>query len=114
MEQSKRKFTHVLEIVTTDDHYFRFGYRDPKKAITAVQGFHTAMKEAPPDAVASIWGTEEFFDDGGHVKVKVPVFSVRCGKIGSVALKDYDPFRESRPGGLDWDPDDTDPEESWK
>ena len=93
MRSSHDQYTHILEVCSTKDHYYRMAYKSADKAQMAALGFHRAMRDSPPDATAALWqeGIVLVEDVGGEMTcggMRVPMFSIRVGEIGSVCLRE--------------------------
>ena len=97
MSSSNEHIAVVLEICTTKDHFYRMGYKDRDKGQMAAHGFLKAMREADPMSVAALWESGTMTTIDGVANIKVPVFAVRAGEIGSVVLRDVTQRTYDRP-----------------
>ena len=112
MKPSKREFSYILEVCSKRDHYFRMFYASEEKAIIAANGFLRAMRESPADAVAMLWSSGTMATIEGVSDIKVPVFAIRAGEIGSVCLREYEAWMGQTRTGRD--STDEGEKESWQ
>jgi hypothetical protein len=80
---------YCLEVVSTKGHHFEMIYADESKGRTAAAGFLRAMREAPPESVATLWENGVVLTEDGVSEERTPVFMIRAGEVGSVSLKTY-------------------------
>ena len=102
MKSSHGRITHVLEICSVKDHFYRMTYENSDKANTAALGFLNAMRNAAPEAVAAMWENGTMCTFEGVASIKIPVFAIRAGEIGSVCLRPVSEYKRPDREGDEW------------